>query len=150
MNPSRKAVIEVVSFAFDKVFYGNYNYLGFAYYMLSSGHTTPHKSVDPTDKPDKCAFTTLHDVTKKCQSKSHAYHGRPLQSFYNCPPKMHTRHCDTMVNIHILQSHLDHLFGKVLCKESWSVRPVRRHLSSKTDFLLQSQNNSEIFRQTRY
>ena len=56
MNPSRKAVIEVVPFAFDRVFYGNYNYLGFAYYMMSTGHTTPNQSPDSNANPTSAHF----------------------------------------------------------------------------------------------
>ena len=120
MNPSRKAAMEVVPFAFDRVFYGNYNYLGFAYYTMSTGHTTPYPSIDPLDKPQECSFSTEESFSNnQCSLKTHSYKGRPSQTYYDCPSRLHTRHCDTLVNLQRFRDHLEHLLGQSLCPSKW-------------------------------
>ena len=116
MNPSTKAVIEVVSFAFDRVFYGNYNgYLGFAEYLLSTGHLTGELST--TGKP--CPFPNFESFPmNNCTTLKHAYllTKKVEQEFFVCPQKLQTRACDNIISIPILQANLDHLFQKSLCR----------------------------------
>ena len=49
-----QAVIEIVPYAFDKVFYSNYiPALGFAHYIISTGHLTPPQR---NTGGDRCVF----------------------------------------------------------------------------------------------
>ena len=46
MHPGAKALIEIVPFAFDRVFYSNFvPNLGFAHYIMSTGHLTPQQEM---------------------------------------------------------------------------------------------------------
>ena len=114
-RPFTKAVIEVDPFAFDRVFYSNYApALGFAHYIISTGHLTPQQA---NTGGDRCAFKSVNSFDELgCVKKSHAYNGKYPQQMYDCPSKYHTRMCDTLVSIPILQSHLDDLFQHSLCK----------------------------------
>ena len=47
MKPHTKAVIEIAPFLFDNVYFKNYNELGFAEYIASTGHLTPRASTSP-------------------------------------------------------------------------------------------------------
>ena len=117
MKPSSKGIIEVVSFAFDRVFYSNFNsHLGFGNYMLSTGHLTPPQK---NTKGPHCAFNKT-TVFKKlgCQKLEHAYPDRVMQNFLECPTIYHTRMCDTRVDIAILKLHLNDMFQSVLCKDT--------------------------------
>ena len=56
-NPESKAVIEVDPFAFDPVFYNNFNnQLGFAEYMISTGHLTPGRFINGERAGLMCPF----------------------------------------------------------------------------------------------
>lgn len=117
VRPHTKAVIEVVPFAFDRVFYANYvPNIGFAHYILSTGHLTPPQR---NTGGDRCVFKTLNTFDElSCKKVSHAYPDRYPQQMFECPARFHTRMCDTLVDIPILQSQLDDLFTRVLCKSS--------------------------------
>ena len=114
--PHTKGIIEVVSFAFDRVFYSNFNsHLGFANYVLSTGHLTPPQ---PHTKGVHCAFNkTSVFTTLNCNKLQHNYPGHAPQIFLECPNLYHTRACDTMVNLKILKRHLLEMFSNVLCKD---------------------------------
>ena len=118
VRPERKAIVEVVSFAYDKVFYGNYNmHLGFADYIMSTGHLNSPMSI--LDKP--CPFLSFSDfAAKDCTLTKHAYTARDKveQSFYSCPLLHQTRGCDNIINTTAFRSHLEHLFEKSLCIET--------------------------------
>lgn len=123
--PGLRAVIEVVPYAFDRVFMGNYMQLGFADYILSTGHTQPEKGSDGL----YCAIRKTSDFDDwKCKERlqTHPYGKRPLQQFMTCkieprelyrsePQISDVRRCDTLVNLKILRSHLDKLFTDTLC-----------------------------------
>lgn len=129
MHPETKAIVEIVSFVFDHVFYGNYNcFLGFADYIMSSGHPTYGKSatgpnpffgVDcpfPTVSDfakNNCTDITLSDTGKKGLKR---YANKIQQTWKTCPDKLQTRSCDTNVDISLLKSHFDKLFSESLCR----------------------------------
>lgn len=117
MKPNSKGVIEVVSFAFDRVFYSNFNsHLGFGNYMLSTGHLTPPQR---TSKGPHCAFNrTTAFKALGCQKLEHAYPDKVAQHFLECPTQYHTRMCDTQVDIPILKMHIKDMFDQVLCKDN--------------------------------
>ena len=79
MNPHRKAVIEVVPFAFDSVFYGNFNsLLGFNDYLMSSGHLTPEMSVFGK----YCSFREFKDFSRvNCSISKHGYQSKIEQEW---------------------------------------------------------------------
>ena len=116
VRPQNKAVVEVVPYAFDRVFYSNYiPALGFAHYIISTGHLTPQQR---NTGGDRCVFKSVNSFDElSCKKVSHAYPGKYPQTMFECPNRFHTRMCDTLVDIHILQSQLDDLFGHVLCPE---------------------------------
>ncbi len=128
MHPETKAVVEVVPFVFDSVFYGNYNHwLGFGDYIMSSGHTTPG---DPAGGRsfyygDHCPFQTEEDFTKhSCNDtvlkatdfRYPLYPKKTEQTWKTCNEHLQTRQCDTLVNLDKLRSHLDNLFLRSLCR----------------------------------
>ena len=117
MKPNSKAIIEVVPFAFDRVFYSNFNsHLGFANYMLSTGHMTPPQKMT---RGVHCAFNKTNVFRHlNCQKLEHAYPDKVPQTFLECPTQYHTRMCDTFVNTAILRMHLNDLIDKVLCKDT--------------------------------
>ena len=101
LKPASKVVIEVVSFAFDRVFYSNYNsHLGFGNYFLSTGHLTPAQ-VNSTGTGEHCVFQSQNAFKDKaCQKVKHRYHpGMIEQEFLECPVQYHTRSCDTLVDL---------------------------------------------------
>ena len=115
VRPQTKAVVEVSPFAFDRVFYSNYiPALGFAHYIMSTGHLTPQQR---NTGGDHCVFKSVSSFDElSCKKQSHAYPGKYPQQMFECPTRFHTRMCDTLVDISILQSQLDDLFSHVLCK----------------------------------
>ena len=117
MHPGRKALIEVVPFAFDRVFYSNYvSNLGFAQYILSTGHLTPQQEMSDGKH---CLFKgSTYFNGLGCKKIDHNYPDKPSQSFYTCPAIYHTRMCDTQVDISVLKKGLDDLFKKSLCNKS--------------------------------
>jgi hypothetical protein len=116
MFPETKAVIEIVPFAFDSVFYGNYNHwLGFAEYLISTGHTTPGLSV----LGRQCPFPNITDFkAHNCSLSKQHYPHKIEQSWTVCSSILHTRNCDTLVDLKILKNDLDELFKTILCKQS--------------------------------
>ena len=55
--PENKAVIEIDTFAFDRVFYTNYvNQLGFAEYLISTGHLTSGNFANGEREGKQCPF----------------------------------------------------------------------------------------------
>ena len=114
MNPGHKAVIEIASFAFDRVFYSNYlSHLGFGQYLLSTGHLTP-----PQNRTHgvHCIFQKPRVFKEvECRKVLHHYPGKVEQSFLECPVMYHTRMCDTKVDLNIIESQLFDLFGEALC-----------------------------------
>ena len=64
-------VIEVDPFAFDSVFYTNYNHqLEFAEYIISTGHTTPGKYINGERAGLNCPFQTYDSFAKLgCKKK---------------------------------------------------------------------------------
>ena len=129
IRPETKGVIEIVSFVFDHVFYGNFNaFLGFSDYIISSGHPTFGK---PSTGPnpyfgDECPFPTLQDFAKRnCTDEVLTYVGKKGMKIYSnkvsqtwkiCPDTLQTRSCDTNVNIPLLKSHMDKIFNEALCR----------------------------------
>ena len=128
MEPERKAVIEVVSFVFDSVFYGNFNHwLGFADYMMSSGHLTPGAPANGRSFyfGDLCPFQKREDFDHYNCSDNHLsltdskltqYPNKLPQTWKICNEHFQTRACDTLVDLDILKKHLDQLFSSRLCR----------------------------------
>lgn len=92
--------MEIVSFAFDRVFYSNYNaHLQFGGYYMSTGHLTPLQN---HTKDNHCKFTSKQEFKNiGCKTISHSY---PLQNnikqnILECPVMYDTRLCDTLVDI---------------------------------------------------
>ena len=72
-----QAVIEIVPYAFDKVFYSNYiPALGFAHYIISTGHLTPSQR---NTGGDRCVFKSANTFDElSCKKIPHAYPGIPF------------------------------------------------------------------------
>ena len=115
MNPISKGIMEVASFAFDRVFYSNYmNHIGYGQYLISTGHLTPRQ--ERTQGPH-CAFLKPSDFKAlKCHKLEHNYPDKIPQVFLECPTAYHTRMCDTYVDVKILTNQLQDMFGKALCR----------------------------------
>jgi hypothetical protein len=122
MFPETKGVVEVVSFVFDSVFNGNYNHwLGFADYIMSSGHLTPGApAVKSFYFGDSCPFQTNEDFIKhNCNDTVQdlkQFKKKIKQTWKICHDHLQTRTCNTWVNTTILRSHLDTLFDQSLCR----------------------------------
>lgn len=121
VRPQNKAVIEIVPYAFDKVFYSNYiPALGFAHYIISTGHLTPSQR---NTGGDRCVFKSANTFDElSCKKIPHAYPGKYPQKMMECPTRYHTRMCDTFVQIPLLKMELDTLFNKVLCGKEQGVK----------------------------
>ena len=119
VKPGNKAVVEVVPYAFDRVFYSNYNlHLEFGSYFMSTGHLTPVQE-ETNRTMHHCFFETeesFSDPQARCTMTAHKYPKRPEQKFLTCDPMYQPRMCDTMVNIDKLRAHLDDLFKNNLCR----------------------------------
>jgi len=122
MFPETKGVVEVVSSVFDSVFYGNYNHwLGFADYIMSSGHLTPGApAVKSFYFGDSCPFQTETDFIKhRCNDTlqdQKQFKNKIQQTWKICHDHLQTRACNTLVNITILRTHLNMLFDQALCR----------------------------------
>merc|ERR1712185_506417 len=119
LSSLNKAVVEVVPYAFDRVFYSNYNlHLEFGSYYMSTGHLTPVQE-ETNRTMHHCFFETeesFSDSHAKCTTTTHRYPKRPEQKFLTCDLTYQPRMCDTMVNIDKLRTHLNDLFKNNLCK----------------------------------
>lgn len=127
VKPGSKAVVEIVPYAFDRVFYSNYNlHLEFGSYYMSTGHLTPVQE-ETNRTMHHCFFETeesFSDSHAKCSTTTHRYPKRPEQKFLTCDVLYQPRMCDTMVNIDKLRGHLDDLFKNNLCKAGAPAAPV--------------------------
>ena len=117
MKPNNKAVVEVVSYAFDRVFYSNYNSrLGFGGYYMSTGHLTPEQ---PNARGKHCKFRNKSDFNGiHCKSITHSYpkNNNIKQTILECPEGYDTRQCDTLVDVKILKKNLIDIFDSNLCR----------------------------------
>ena len=86
VRPHTKAIVEIVPFAFDRVFYSNYiPALGFLHYIISTGHLTPPQK---NTGGDRCVFKTVGTFDElSCKKVSHAYPGKYPQQVFECPPR---------------------------------------------------------------
>ena len=127
-HPQTKAVVEIVAFVFDSVFYGNFNHwLGFSDYIVSSGHLTPGAPSNgrsfyfgdlcPFQKKEDFASHNCTDVNlSPTDSKYTQYPKKLPQTWKICHEHWQTRACDTLVDLDILKTHLDTLFKEKLCR----------------------------------
>merc|ERR1711991_509264 len=76
MHPYTKAVIEIVPFVYDSIYYKNYIMdLGFADYVLSTGHLTPKPAISATVNSQKTmigngtTFLCFSTVFRFCQQR---------------------------------------------------------------------------------
>ena len=117
MKPNNKAVIEGVSYAFDRVFYANYNSrLGFGGYYMSTGHLTPEQ---PHARGKHCKFRNKSDFNGiHCKYITHSYpeSNNIKQTILECPEGYDTRPCDTLVDVKILKKNLIDIFDSNLCR----------------------------------
>lgn len=118
INSRSKGLIEVVPFLSDNTSFYNYHYeLGFADYIVSSGHLTPVGS------NEHCPFKTESEYSNR-----HCFlHKEPIldhkirQSILLCDEEMKiTSDCRLSVNTNFLKRHVDILFKKVLCPHNVS------------------------------
>jgi hypothetical protein len=120
MHPYTKAVVELVPYVYDNTFFRNYIHdLGFAEYIVSSGHLTPSASPQLTGSTNKtfCAFMKYSDFSsRKCKLNHIVNPHKSDQEWYTCAAAFHSRSCDTLVNITILEKHMDNLIHGSLCK----------------------------------
>jgi len=128
MKPNQKAIIEVVSFAFDRVFYSNYNaHLGLGGYYMSTGHLTPLQN---HTRGTHCRFFSKFDFDRiHCKTITHKY---PLQNnieqtILECPANYDTRPCDTLVDIDILRRNLNDIFDKNLCRDGLKIQNADKY-----------------------
>lgn len=119
MHPYALAIVEIVPFVYDSTFFRNYDSdIGFADYVISSGHLTPRAKV-PNGKNGTqpfCAFLKYQDFqNRKCTSTHISNPPRLSQEWMTCTQNFHSRSCDTYVNITILQKDMNNLITKNLC-----------------------------------
>jgi capsular polysaccharide biosynthesis protein len=69
MHSYSKAIIEMVPFLYDNIFYKNYlNDLSFAEYVVSTGHLTPYPINNGGNKTGFCGFLKYSDFqTRNCK-----------------------------------------------------------------------------------
>jgi hypothetical protein len=117
MHPYTKAVVEIVPYVYDNIFFRSYvQDLGFSEYIISSGHLTPTPTVASGNKTF-CAFLKFSDfTTRQCKLTQISNPPRVSQNWYNCAAAYHSRSCNTFVNLTILESHLNTLIYDSLCK----------------------------------
>ena len=128
VHPYYHAVIELVPFAYDTTFYKNYiNDLGFAEYIISTGHLTPGVSatamlsnssdLPASNKEPFCAFRHYEDFNRrKCSIREIKIPTKLTQSWWNCDGSLHSKSCDTWVNVSKLDQDMHTLIFKSLCK----------------------------------
>ena len=119
MHPYSLAVVEIVPFVYDSTFFRNYaSDIGFADYVISSGHLTPRSKI-PNGKNGTqpfCAFLKYQDFeNRKCRSTHVSNPPRLSQDWITCTQNFHSRSCDTYVNITILRNDMNNLISKNLC-----------------------------------
>jgi len=115
MRPGSKAIVEVAPFAFDRVFYSNFNlHLELGVYMMSTGHLTP---LQEETNGTHCFFDAPEKFTNaSCTFTHHQYPKRAMQHFITCSSVYQPRMCDTWVNITLLRDHMTDLFNNSLCR----------------------------------
>lgn len=129
MHPYTKAVIEIVPFVYDSLYYKNYMMdLGFADYVVSSGHLTPKPTIPATINSKRttigngtifCAFQQYSDFASRgCSATKISNPPKLTQGWVMCAATYHSRGCDTLVNTTILHNHLSLLLSDSLCKET--------------------------------
>merc|ERR1711871_1137090 len=128
-------MVEIAPFLFDPMYFKNYNEdLGFAEYIVSTGHLTPHaSSVSSSSSPGLnggnssafCAFMRFEDfMNRDCKIERKINTPKVTQDWITCAAGFHSRGCDVYVNTTILKTHLDLLIRESLCR-----------LEQKKDFL---------------
>ena len=124
LRPGNKAILEVIPFAFDRVFYSNFNmHLEFGVYMLSTGHLTP---LQEETNGTHCYFDSVSkfwDKNASCSVVHHSYPNKPHQHFLVCSSNYQPRMCDTWVNTTLLKEHLFDMFNNSLCRPNNGLPP---------------------------
>ena len=137
MHPYTKAVVEIVPFAYDSIFYRNYVAdLGFADYVLSTGHLTPNAAGPVPEAKRFCAFLKYSDFEqKKCKSTvmGKVGSGRTIQEWMQCAPSLHSKSCDIWVNITTLAKDLNSLLQNNLCSLSSVSQPTSKLIGEEAD-----------------
>lgn len=118
IKPHSKAVIEVVPFLSDNTSLYNYqSELGFADYVISSGHLTPQGT------NAHCPFRSESEYGNQgCYlHKEKAIENKLKQSILMCHNDVQVAaNCRLRVNVQFLKRHIDLLIKKVLCKNRGS------------------------------
>merc|ERR1711871_1117504 len=120
-------MVEIAPFLFDPMYFKNYNEdLGFAEYIVSTGHLTPRaSSVSSSSSPGLnggnssafCAFTKFEDfMNRDCKIERKINTPKVTQDWITCASGFHSRGCDVYVNTTILKTHLDLLIRESLCR----------------------------------
>lgn len=134
MHPHNKAVLEIVPFVYDKLYYMNYiNDLGFSEYIMSTGHLTPQSTIpvrinDVTkilaNSTQFCGFRKYSDfATRKCNNVQVINpNTNTVQTVLSCASPFHSRSCNTFVNTTILYEHMKLLIENSLCKTVSNLR----------------------------
>ena len=102
--------------------------LGFADYVISSGHLTPKPAITATINSQKttigngttfCAFQRYSDFASRgCTATKISNPPKLTQGWVMCAATYHSRGCDTFVNTTILHNHMSLLFTDSLCKDT--------------------------------
>lgn len=133
MRPGGKAVVEVVPYAFDKVFYSNYNsHLEFGHYMFSTGHLTPQQEAT---NGTHCYFSSperFQHLNASCSITRHSVPHKVDHHFLVCNNIFQPRMCDTWVNVTILRNSMLELFNHTLCRLSSSPVFAESNIPSTT------------------
>lgn len=135
MHPYTKAVVEVAPYMIDSNYFNNYNGdLGFAEYIMSTGHLTPHASVQGSGVKTFCAFQSYSDFgLRGCSLKRKDNVPHISQDWITCAAGFHSRGCDISVNTTILKHHMDKMFNESLCSPG-AIIPGPSGTTSNQDF----------------
>merc|ERR1711871_1163714 len=121
-------MVEIAPFLFDPMYFKNYNEdLGFAEYIVSTGHLTPRaSSVSSSSSPGLnggnssafCAFMRFEDfMARDCKIERKINTPKVTQDWITCAAGFHSRGCDVYVNTTILKTHMDLLIRESLCRQ---------------------------------
>ena len=118
IHPYTKAIVEIVPFVYDNTFFRNYvNDLGFAEYIISSGHLTPKANNSQIHEKSFCAFLKYSDFeNRKCKISKISDPPKASQEWLSCSASFHSRSCNTWVNTTLLEKHMNLLINGNLCK----------------------------------
>ena len=116
VKPHNKAIVEVVTFLGENSSFSNYQYqLGFADYVISSGHLTPVGTNIHCPLRSESEYSNRHCFLQKEDTGSN----KLRQSILMCSDELKiTSDCRIFVNTDFLKRHISLLFKRVLCRKA--------------------------------